>query len=307
MINEHDSKATFAFKKNSTHNTVANERVNSTPTVPAPRNLLQKPPENAAQLWNTTIDRSPYLVERLLESKDKNLFNHVKFHLVKQTIDQLQIDRPKVLDVGCGLQVSREYLEDLGLDFDYFGIDYEPRFGPDAVVDLMDLDTLSGKLPWQPDVVLMLDVLEHLHEESKEIEAILGNISCVLPGHCLAIVTLPQMYRLDRFKLPHLHYPEHKIRLTQQEWRTTLESEFDVQSVQGLGYLSVIPYLPMASKRYKPDNRLGKLFNYLRGQFFEWHPFKRADLFLSNTLGRVKLFKSVSNDLLFTASVRRRQ
>lgn len=247
-------------------------------------------------------DRSPYLVNRLLETSNQNLFNHVKFHLVKQAIDKLQIERPRILDVGCGLQVSRQYLEALKLDFQYFGIDYEARFQPDAIVDLEDLSGLEDTLPWKPDVVLALDVLEHLNEDPEELKKVVSNIRSIVGDDTTLIVTLPQLYRLDRFKLPHLHYPEHKIRLTQSEWREIIEPQFDIKTVQGLGFLSVIPYLPMWSKHYRPDNRLGALFNYLRGSFFEWSPFKPADLFLSNTLGKWKPLKTLSNDILFVAS-----
>ncbi len=252
-------------------------------------------------------DRSPYLVNRLLQAKEKNLFAHVKFHLVKQEIDRLGLTETKILDIGCGLQVSRQYLEELGLSFRYFGMDYEPRFEPDAVVDLMNPVNAATGIPFEPDVILALDVLEHLHEDVEVLEDVLANLRALVPDECTMIITLPQMYRLDRFKLSHLFYPEHKIRLRQDEWRKLLETQFDVERVQGLGYLSVIPYLPMASKRYTPENRLGKLFNYLRGTFFEWGPFKPADLFLSNTLGKLGLFKSLSNDVLFVAKPKPRK
>jgi len=242
-------------------------------------------------------DRSPYLVSRLFETNDENLFNHVKFNLIKQTIDRLGISNPKILDVGCGLQVSRHYLQKLGIECRYFGIDYEHSFNPDAVVDLNDPDTLKDVLPWEPDVVLVLDVLEHLHEEPAQIENVVKNLRGVIGDNSEVIITLPQLYRMDRFKLDHLHYPEHKIRLRQDEWKSILETSFDISEVQGLGYLSVIPYLPMLSKRYKPDNRLGHLFNYLRGTFFEWQGFKPLDLWLSNTIGKLKMFKTISNDI----------
>jgi hypothetical protein len=141
-------------------------------------------------------------------------------------------------------------------------------------------------------------VLEHLHENEREFEQILVGIKRILPSDCTLIITLPQMYRLDRFKLKHLHYPEHKIRLTQQEWIGLISKHFTVQSVEGFGYLSVIPYLPMASKHYRPDNKLGALFQYLRAEFFEWKPFKPADLWISRLLGRLPLFKYFSNDIL---------
>ncbi|MEM6985775.1 MAG: hypothetical protein AAF499_04470, partial [Pseudomonadota bacterium] len=48
------------------------------------------------------VDRSPYLVQRLLHANDENLFNHVKFHLVKRHIDALDLAQPRLLDIGCG-------------------------------------------------------------------------------------------------------------------------------------------------------------------------------------------------------------
>ena len=251
-----------------------------------------------------SVDRSPYLVRRLLETRDENLFNHVKFNLVKRVVDGLGLARPRVLDVGCGLQVAGTYLDRLGLDMDYFGVDYEPRFGPDAVVDLMAIERLGEVLPWSPDVVLLLDVLEHLDEDPAVLKGVVKKLAATLSPETTVIVTLPQMYRLDRFKLPHLHYPEHKIRQTQAEWREVLESAFEIRAVQGLGYLSVLPYLPMASRRYTPENRLGRLFAHLRGRTFERAPLKPLDLWLSNTLGRVKALQTLSNDVLFVASPR---
>jgi len=247
------------------------------------------------------LDRSPYLVNRLLESEDRNLFNHVKFHLLKQELCKLEPAVPKVLDIGCGLQVARKYLDDLETSVDYFGIDYEHRFEPDAVVDLLAPVNLAEELPWSPDVVLMLDVLEHLHESEAMLSAVVSDIVSNLPPQCTVIISLPQMYRLDRFNLSHLHYPEHKIRLTQAQWLSVLEKSLEIRSVQGLGYLSVLPFLPMASKRYRNDNGLGKLFNLLRHRVFEWKPFKPMDLALSNSLGKLGAFKTLSNDIMIVA------
>lgn len=263
------------------------------------------PPSGGEARADAPIDRSPYLVRRLLETRDENLFNHVKFHLVKRVVDALSLARPRVLDIGCGLQVAGLYLDRLGLDMDYFGVDYEPRFRPDAIVDLAEVERIDEVLPWAPDVVLLLDVLEHLHEDRSVLSDVVTRLAATLPPETTVVVTLPQMYRLDRFKLAHLHYPEHKIRLTQREWREVLESGFEIRSVQGLGYLSVLPYLPMASRRYAPDNRLGRLFAHLRGRTFEWAPLKPIDLWLSNTLGRLRPLQTLSNDVLFVASPRR--
>ncbi|PID61477.1 MAG: methyltransferase [Gammaproteobacteria bacterium] len=266
---------------------------------------VQAPSTGKVARQAPAAERSVYLSERLLQTPDRNLFNHVKFHLVKQVLDRIGIDNPAILDVGCGTQVARRYLTEIGLQFRYFGIDYEPDFKPDALVDLLNPAPPAGRMPWQPDVVMMLDVLEHLTEDRDELVRILDQLSSWIPDTATVIVTLPQMYRLDRFKLPHLHYAEHKIRLRREEWMDILGNGFELQFTQGLGYLSVIPYLPMASRRYHPENRLGSLFNHLRSRTFEWGPLKPADLLLSNSLGRLPFCKGAANDVLYVLKPRR--
>lgn len=248
------------------------------------------------------VIRSTYLFNQLNNTNDKNLFNHVKFHLVRDCIQDLALANPRVLDIGCGLQVSNKYLKELGLKYEYFGVDYESEFHPDAVVDLMHLDQAKQQLPWQPDAMLLLDVLEHLHEDIEVLHDILSQLSKLCGPSTVLIISLPQMYRLDRFKLAHLHYPEHKIRLTQKEWRELIAEHFQISSVTGFGYLSVIPYLLMAFKSYKPDNKLGKLFTYLRSQFFEWPPFKPVDLLISKLIGKLPWINTWANDILIVAT-----
>lgn len=250
------------------------------------------------------IVRSSYLVERLFETPENNLFNYVKFQLVNDHIRALGLQTPRVMDIGCGLQVAKRFLSALTPDLRYFGIDYESTFEPDAVVDLNQPGALEKPMDWSPDVVMLLDVLEHLHEDSADLSQVVKHIAETTPEDARLIITVPQLYRLDRFKLPHLHYPEHKIRLTQAEWRAIIEEHFEVLEVQGLGYLSVLPYLPMASRHYKPDNFLGRLFSHLRSHTFEKRWLKPVDLFLSRTVGKIPLFKTMSNDILFVAKPR---
>jgi hypothetical protein len=250
------------------------------------------------------IVRSSYLVERLFKTPENNLFNFVKFHLVNDHIKASGIDKPRLMDIGCGLQVARRFLSALNPQISYFGIDYEAAFEPQAVVDLNMPGALDSPMQWQPDVLMLLDVLEHLHEDMDDLRMVVRHIADCMPADAKLIITVPQLYRLDRFKLPHLHYPEHKIRLTQAEWRSVIEEHFDILDTQGVGYLSVLPYLPMASGRYKPDNALGRLFMHLRSHTFEKRWLKPLDLFLSRTLGRLGPFKTWSNDILFVAAAR---
>ena len=253
---------------------------------------------------DSNLVRSGYLVERLFKTPENNLFNYVKFHLVNQQIRRLGVRCPHIMDIGCGLQVAKRFLTALNANISYFGIDYEPTFMPDAVVDLNESTALNKPMARNPDVVMLLDVLEHLHDNQEDLSDVIKRVAKSMPKSACLIVTVPQLYRLDRFKLKHLNYPEHKIRLTQKEWRKLLEKHFDIRTVQGVGYLSVIPYLPMFSKHYRPDNTLGRLFNHLRSNTFEKAWIKPLDLFLSNTLGKLPLFKSMSNDILFVATPR---
>ena len=253
---------------------------------------------------NEKIVRSGYLVERLFETPENNLFNYVKFHLVSQHIQHMRLRCPHIMDIGCGLQVAKRFLATLIDDIEYFGVDYEPTFQPDAVVDLNKPAALDTPMKWNPSVVMLLDVLEHLHDNKEDLQKVLKHVASSMPRDAQLIVTVPQLYRLDRFKLKHLHYPEHKIRLTQTEWKNLINEHFDIKAIQGVGYLSVIPYLPMLSKRYQPGNALGRLFSHLRSSTFEKNWIKPVDLFLSNTLGRLPWLNSISNDILFVVTPR---
>ena len=257
---------------------------------------------------NSAVDiptvRSEYLVERLFSTPEDNLFNHVKFHLVDQEIKKLGLRCPHIMDIGCGLKVAKRFLCALNSSISYFGIDYEPTFKPDAVIDLNESAALDDPMTWNPDVVMLLDVLEHLHDNKQDLLAVIEHVASSMPDNARLIVTVPQLYRLDRYKLKHLHYPEHKIRLTQTEWRKLIATHFHISSIQGVGFLSSIPYLPMFSRHYRPDNTLGRLFNHLRSSTFEKKWMKPVDLFLSNTLGRLPWIKTLSNDILFVATPR---
>lgn len=242
---------------------------------------------------------SPYLVDRLLTRGDENIFNHVKFRLVAKVLRERGPSRPKVLDLGCGNRLAQRYLTRLGVDMNYFGVDYEAMLGPDLVSDLRAPDAIAERLPWRPNVILLLDVLEHLDGREKDIRGVLAAASHLLPPGGLVVVTLPQLYRLDRFKLPHLHYPEHKVRLRQDEWAALLGEQLRVEHAHGLGYISMLPYLLMAHRGYRDDNNLGRAFRFLRERAIEGDGLRRLDLALTLRLGAAPSLRMWSNDVLF--------
>jgi Methyltransferase domain len=252
---------------------------------------------------SSKVVHSSYLVDRLLSGKDENLFNYVKFRLIAQALKDSKIEDLRILDLGCADKIALRYLTDLGVDFQYCGVDYESPFSPDILSDIRDSQQIRSKLPWQPNVICLLDVLEHLEGLEVDIIQVLQACCAVLPAGGLVIVTIPQMYRLDRFKFKHLHYPEHKIRLRQQEWLNLLKCELKVRQRHGVGFISVIPYLTMLHPQYEQKPGLMRLFKRLRERTLE-QPFLRSlDLRLSRVLGGLPWFRQWANDVLFVCEV----
>jgi hypothetical protein len=253
-----------------------------------------------AGLEEAPVVHSPYLVAKLANQKP-NLYGTVKFRIVAERIRRLgeRLGRPpRVLDLGCSTSISREYLEQNDLEFEYCGVDYEAAFEPDIVMDVRRLYAERHRLPWQPDVIMLLDVLEHLPGKEADIEAVMRECDRLIPDHGEVLVIVPQLYRLDRLKLSHLDYPEHEVRFTLTEWRGIVERVTNVAEVQGVGYLSCLPYLPMLSPWYEEDNRHGRLFRKLRGEIFEWGPLKPAEIAITKLMGRLGICKGWCNSSL---------
>ena len=266
----------------------------------APAAVAEACLDTAIESEGAQAPHSPYLVARLAGQKP-NLYGTVKFATVSREIRALgrRLGRkPRVLDLGCSTSISRHYLEMNGLDFEYCGVDYEAAFSPDIVMDVRQLERRRHDLPWQPDVIMLLDVLEHRPGRRDDIEQVMQACNAILPEHGLILVVVPQLYRLDRLKLAHLHYPEHQVRMTLGEWHAIIAPLVRVERIRGVGYLSCLPYLPMLSPRYREDNGLGRLFHTLRGRVFEWGPLKPAERVLTGVLGRVPLLKGWCNSAL---------
>ncbi|NDJ19614.1 class I SAM-dependent methyltransferase [Myxacorys almedinensis] len=254
---------------------------------------------------STKTVHSSYLVDRLLSGKDENLFNYVKFRLISKALKEAGILHPRILDLGCADKIALRYLSDLGINFQYCGVDYESPFSPDILADIRESNQIIAKLPWQPNVIFLLDVLEHLDGLEIDILQILQTCCSILEPGGVVIITVPQMYRLDRFKFKHLHYEEHKIRLRQDEWYDLLRCELKVHRSHGVGFISVIPYLVMLHRRYEKTPSLMRLFKQLREKTLE-QPFLRVvDWHLSRLFGGLPFFRQWTNDVLFVCEVPR--
>ncbi|GMG82675.1 hypothetical protein LNKW23_18880 [Paralimibaculum aggregatum] len=246
------------------------------------------------------VVHSPYLVQKL-KGQAPNLYGTVKFRMVAEKIRALgkELGRPpRVLDLGCSTSISREYLEGNDLEFEYCGVDYEATFDPDIVMDVRELYAQRHRLPWVPDVIMLLDVLEHLPGKERDIQTVMQECHRLIPEHGMVLVIVPQLYRLDRLKLSHLTYPEHEVRFTLKEWSGIIEKVTNIEKIEGIGYLSCLPYLPMLSPWYTETNAHGRLFKYLRGTVFEWAPFKTAEIAVTGLMNRLGILKGWCNSSL---------
>lgn len=244
--------------------------------------------------------RSPYLAQ-CLKGYPENLYSFVKFKCVAHFVRRSNEKLPKVLDLGCASKEGRKYFDKFGIDCSYFGVDYEDTLEPDAVCDIRYIDRHAHTLPWTPQFILLLDVLEHLDGQELDILKTLEATAKLLDRHGTVIIAVPQMYRLDRFKFKHLHYPEHKIRLTRREWSALIEQHFKIKQMQGFGFLSVIPYLTMLYPWYTEQGWSGRIFRFLRGKVFEARFLKTIDFMLTKYLGRLPGLLGVTNGVLIVA------
>lgn len=110
---------------------------------------------------------------------------------------------------------------------------------------------------------------------------------------------MPHNYRLDRWKLAHLHYPEHTIRLDQSEWAERIGRHLEIDRVQAVGIASTLPFVVMASRRYRDDNLLGRAFRRLRDRTLERGWVRGLDLALCERFGEHPVARQAANDLLF--------
>ena len=157
-------------------------------------------------------------------------------------------------------------------------------------------------MPWKPDVILLLDVLEHLPGKEHDIQKVMSQCNNLISDQGVVLTTVPQLYRLDRLKLQHLHYTEHQVRFTLDEWYDIISEVININDIHGIGYLSCLPYLPMISPWYKDDNFHGKLFHFLRDYVFEWDPLKQVDTIITHSFGKLRLLNRWSDSTLFVCN-----
>jgi 2-polyprenyl-3-methyl-5-hydroxy-6-metoxy-1,4-benzoquinol methylase len=103
----------------------------------------------------------------------------------------------RIVDVGCGAGATAMWLKERYHAAHVVGLEGNPalRSELDKCLDEVHIVDLNGPLPdvGVPDVVLFLDVLEHLVKP----EVVLATLTAAMPPHGTVIVSLPNVAHLS--------------------------------------------------------------------------------------------------------------
>jgi hypothetical protein len=138
------------------------------------------------------------LVERRAETPNRHPWETARVEAVKSIIGRLPLHEPRVLELGCGdafvlgeLQRSMPFGESIAYDLhmnDELFRDLEVALP--NVSFLRNLDELSEK---RADLLLLLDVLEHIEEPAEYLRRIAAEH---LAAHAWVVVTVPAFQAL---------------------------------------------------------------------------------------------------------------
>jgi len=190
---------------------------------------------------------------------------------------------------------SQTHLQSRINDVRYIGIDCVPLLYPDILCDLSNANSVRSLPELKPDVVLALDILAELHNNSCDLNTTL-TIWVQQFGHKNSefLMTIPQQYVSEN----------HRLKRSSQEWITELEQHFDIVDIKGMGFLSALPYLVSKKRNDRNLGKLNKIINILKEPMFESQLLKSLDLLLTRTLGNFDFFKRFSHSLLIVARPR---
>jgi len=188
--------------------------------------------------------------ERLALVEPTSFWFRSRNRLVIQLLTKHFAHARSLLEVGCGtgfiisgVNDARSELELVGSDLHPAGLAFAQRRLPDA--DLYQMDARHIPFDSEFDVVLALDVIEHIRED----EAVLAQIfKAVKPGGG-AIVSVPQHPRLwsanDDFS-------QHKRRYTRRELKSKLRNAgFEVRQVTS--FVTTLLPLMLVSRMRQSD------------------------------------------------------
>jgi SAM-dependent methyltransferase len=164
----------------------------------------------------------------------------------------------RVLDAGCGdgrfcYELKGENVEVVGVDFSERAVGFARAFSPEGEFYAQDLKDI--KLPYQFDVVVFIETLEHIIPE--EIPAVLDSLAKVMKPEGRLILTVPSV-NIDLALVP-----KHFQHFSKESLEETLRGHFDVVEMTG-------------HNKMRNVSLLARLFYWrLRGVGLWLYPFRR--------------------------------
>ena len=173
--------------------------------------------------WYPRISMEAHLYQEMFDQEQRHWWFRAKRRVVLSLLSRtLRVEpgqRAKVADLGCGcgatLAELQEHYDAIGVDGSELAVDFSRRRGVKVVQGLLPEGLQLP--PGQFDAVLMLDVLEHLDDDSACARAAAGLLR---PGGVF-VVTVPAYQWLFS---QHDHAHHHKRRYTASQVRSLLAS-----------------------------------------------------------------------------------
>ena len=123
-----------------------------------------------------------FLITKLTKLASRKNLN--KFIINEIYREKKYLNDIKILNIGSGGEISGLIKKIEGIQ--YFDIDIDPKRKPDLVFDICNKD-LVNHLPFKPDIVTIIEVLEHVENPFLAIE----NIEKILGKNKLCICSVP--------------------------------------------------------------------------------------------------------------------
>jgi len=165
----------------------------------------------------------------------------IVFSLIKSYHNPL-VSRPKILDLGCGMGIMAKESQNVG---DYYGVDASElavNFCKQrGVKNIRQGDATDIPYPdSQFDIVLLMDVIEHIENDSKVITEVIR----VLKPSGIVIITAPAFQFLwGQTDTIHQHY--RRYRLSQLKFRLEQKRLFILKA----SYMNTLLFLPIVFLR----------------------------------------------------------
>jgi len=229
-----------------------------------------------------------FLYDYFYKIEDKHWWFQGRKEILLRLIDKYYRPEPnsKVLDIGCGtgmmLKSLSKYGEVYGLDKNEKAIAYSKIRSPKAKIVLGSFpENMQNLLPLKFDLITVLDVLEHIDDDTKALEAIKN----ILKPNGILIITVPA------YKFLWTHFDEvnqHKRRYTRRELSEKItKAGFKIEKIS---YFDTFPFAPAVVVKFlehifsrsEKNNQLGlQMSLHSFNRFFKWL-FSSEKHFLTN-------------------------